>query len=182
MKQIVVNDTNVFIDLHAIGLLEEFFHLPWEVHTTDFVLLELQREDQKDAVLCFWEKELLHVADFEFEEIVEINKLKQRYGEKTNVSLTDCSVWYYAKQNGCILLSGDRKLRNSAISDGVDVKGILYVFGMLVDTGAISLEVASRKLTLLKAINTRLPENEIKKRLTLWNGEQNEERRTPMED
>ena len=33
MKQIVVNDTNVFIDLHAIGLLEEFFHLPWEVHT-----------------------------------------------------------------------------------------------------------------------------------------------------
>jgi len=182
MKQIVVNDTNVFIDLYAIGLLEEFFHLSWEVHTTDFVLQELQREDQKNAVLRFLEKELLHVAGFGFEEIVEINKLKQRYGEKTNVSLTDCSVWYYAKQNGCILLSGDRKLRNYAISDGVDVKGMLYVFDMLVDAGAISLEVASKKLTLLKAINPRLPENEIKKRLGLWDGEQNEERRMTMED
>ncbi len=59
MKQIVVNDTNVFIDLHAVGLLEEFFHLPWEVHTTDFVLLELKREDQRDAVLCFLGKRIV---------------------------------------------------------------------------------------------------------------------------
>ena len=32
---IVVSDTNVFIDLYSIGLLKEFFSLPWEVHTTD---------------------------------------------------------------------------------------------------------------------------------------------------
>ena len=182
MKQIVVNDTNIFIDLHDVGLLDEFFRLPWEVHTTDFVILELQHEKQKSAVTRFKDEGLLHVVEFEFEEIVEINRQKQQYSNKTNVSLTDCSVWYYAKQNGCILLSGDRKLRNSVMSDGVDVKGILYVFDMLVETETITLETASKKLTLLKAINPRLPENEIKKRLKQWNGGQNKERRMPMED
>ena len=182
MKQIVVNDTNVFIDLHDVGLLDKFFRLPWEVYTTDFVMSELQQDDQKAAVVGFKAEGRLHVVEFEFEEIVEINKLKQQYNVQTNVSLTDCSVWYYAKQNGYILLSGDRKLRNSAMKDGVEVKGILYVFDMLVETETITLKTASEKLALLKAINPRLPENEIKKRLKRWNVEQNKERRMPMED
>lgn len=172
MKQIVVNETNIFIDLHKVGLLDAFFHLPWEVHTTDFVLLELQREDQRDAVLCFKESGMLHVAEFEFEEIVEINKLLQRFSNKTNVSLTDCSVWYYAKQNGYIMLTVDRKLRQSAMRDGVDVKGMLYVFDILVVTEAIPTETALEKLALLYANNPRLPKDEIDKRLRLWSGEQ----------
>ena len=182
MKQIVVNDTNIFIDLHEVGLLDEFFRLPWEVHTTDYVIWEMQKEGQKSAVVDFKDEGLLHVVEFGFEDMIKINKLKQLYGDKTNVSSTDCSSWYYAKQNGCILLTEDRELRSSAMGDGVDVKGILYVFDMLVETGAISLEAASDRLTLLKAINPRLPENEIKKRLKQWNGEQSKERRMPMED
>ena len=34
MEKIVVNDTNIFIDLYKTGLLEEMFSLPWEIHTT----------------------------------------------------------------------------------------------------------------------------------------------------
>lgn len=41
MKKIVVNDTNVFIDLFEVGLLEEFFHLPWEIYIG--VATELQK-------------------------------------------------------------------------------------------------------------------------------------------
>ncbi len=172
MKKIVVNDANIFIYLYKVGLLEEFFQLPWEVHTTDFVMSELQREDQKDAVSCLKEVEMLHVAQFGFEEIVEINKLRLRFCEKTNISLTDSSVWYYAKQNGYIMLTSDCKLRQSAMRDGVDVKGILYIFDMLVETETISLEVALEKLSLLYIINPRLPKDEIEKHLKLWDGEQ----------
>lgn len=39
MQRIVVNDINVFIDLLDIGLLDHFFQLSWEVHTTDFVII-----------------------------------------------------------------------------------------------------------------------------------------------
>ena len=119
MKKIVVNDTNVFIDLHDVGLLEQFFHLPWEVHTTDFVMLELLNEGQKDTVTAYERDGSLHVATFEFEEIIEIDNLHKKVIDKTNLSLTDCSVWYYAKQNNYTLLTGDRKLRNSAVNEGV---------------------------------------------------------------
>ncbi len=172
MKQIVVDDTNIFIDLHEVGLLDEFFHLPWEVYTTDLVMSKLQCENQRYAVLRFKENGVLHVAQFNFEEIVEISKLQQHFNKKTNVSLTDCSAWYYAKQNGYTMLVGDCKLRHSTIHDGIDVEGIFYVLDMLVETGAIPLEIASEKLALLYKINPRLPKDEIEKRLKLWDGEQ----------
>lgn len=175
MKKIVVNDTNVFIDLHDVGLLEQFFHLPWEVHTTDFVMLELLNEGQKDTVTAYERDGSLHVATFEFEEIIEIDNLHKKVIDKTNLSLTDCSVWYYAKQNNYTLLTGDRKLRNSAVNEGVEVRGIIYVFDELVANGIMTPSSAAEKLVFLKSINPRLPDSEIEKRLKLWAGEQSEE-------
>ena len=168
MKKIVVNDTNVFIDLLDVGLLEKFFLLPWEVHTTDFVMLELLREGQKDAVATYEIEGSLHIATFKPDEVQEIRKLQAKTNTKTKVSIADCSVWYYAKQNSYTLLTGDRKLRNSALNEGVEVRGIIYVFDELVDSGILSENQAIEKLLLLKSINPRLPENEIEKRCGLW--------------
>lgn len=168
MEKIVVNDTNVFIDLLVIGLLDKFFLLPWEIHTTDFVMLELLREGQKNAVEVYKHEGKLNVAEFDFGELIEINGLHTRYRTCTNVTLKDCSVWYYAKQHNYILLTGDRKLRNSAVSEGLEVRGIIHVFDELVRTGTISCSVAAEKLALLNELNPRLPKNEIEKRLKLW--------------
>ena len=175
MKKIVVNDTNVFIDLLDIGLLAEFFCLPWEIHTTDLVMLELLREGQKETVEVYEKEGRLHIARFEYDEFMEINKLHKRFEAKTNVSLTDCSVWHYAKKNGFALLTGDRKLRSSALNEGVEVHGIIYVFDALVESDVISASMAYEKLTSLKDRNLRLPQNEIDKRIKLWSDEQKEE-------
>lgn len=35
--EIVISDTNIFIDLWNIGLLERFCELPLSIHTTDFI-------------------------------------------------------------------------------------------------------------------------------------------------
>lgn len=43
---IVVNDTNIFIDLYSVGLIDAFFNLPFEVHTVDFVVNEIEDEQQ----------------------------------------------------------------------------------------------------------------------------------------
>ena len=51
--EIVVNDTNIFIDLHSIGLLESFFALPIKVHTVDFVINEITIKEQLDEVNKF---------------------------------------------------------------------------------------------------------------------------------
>lgn len=175
MKKIVVNDTNVFIDLHDVGLLEQFFLLPWEVHTTVFVMLELTHEGQKDAVASYESDGSLRIAKFSFEEILEIDSLQKSITDKTNLSFTDCSVWYYAKQNNYTLLTGDHKLRNSALNEGVEVRGIIYVFDELVAAGILPPSLATEKLALLKSINPRLPDNEIDKHLKLWADEQSKE-------
>ena len=75
MKKIVVNDTNVFIDLFNVGLLEGFFSLPWEVHTTEFVMLELTREGQHDSVSQYKENGLLHIPVFDESVMYEVVKL-----------------------------------------------------------------------------------------------------------
>ena len=172
MEKIVVNDTNVFIDLFSVGLLGEFFALPWEIHTTNFVMLELQREGQHTAVAHYKETGQLHIPVFEQKELMEIGRMYQQYyGKKTNVSLTDCSVWYYAKVNRYVLLTGDRKLRNSSRIDGVEVHGIIHVFDRLVASGIVAPQIAAEKLKQLYSLNPRLPKEEIDKRVEEWGKE-----------
>lgn len=171
MKKIVVNDTNVFIDLYEVGQLEEFFSLPWEVHTTDFVMLELQREGQHETVAKYRADKRLVVPVFEAKEMSEIGNLYLQNMNRTNLSLTDCSVWYYAKVNNHILLTGDRKLRTTSAYDGVEVHGVIYVFDTLVECNRISRQIAVEKLQLLYVINPRLPKEEIDKRINLWKAE-----------
>lgn len=171
MKKIVVNDTNVFIDLYEVGLLEEFFSLPWEVHTTDFVMLELQREGQHETVAKYKADKRLVVPVLEAKAMSEIGVLYQQNMNKTNLSLTDCSVWYYAKVNNYILLTGDRKLRTVSAYSGVEVHGVIYVFDTLVEFEIISRQLAVEKLQQLYVINPRLPKEEIEKRINLWKAE-----------
>lgn len=72
MKKVVVNDTNVFIDLFDVGLLEGLFSLPWEVHTTELVMLELQREGEAETVNRYKEEGRLHVPVFSPKEMMQI--------------------------------------------------------------------------------------------------------------
>lgn len=87
---------------------------------------------------------------------------------KNNTSFTDCSVWYYAKQTGGRLLTGDNKLRKSAEADNVKVSGILYIFDNLVEYEIIDEITASNLLEQLMQINIRLPKEECKQRFLRW--------------
>lgn len=51
--EIIVNDTNIFIDLYSCNLLDDFFMLPYNIHTTDFVMNELKEDEQRKVVTKF---------------------------------------------------------------------------------------------------------------------------------
>lgn len=167
---IVVNDTNVLIDLHSIGLLEEFFSLPWEVHTTELVMLELVRKWQNEEVSQYKTKGQLHIPLLSEREMQIIVNMMLKFGSITNVSLADCSVWYYARENKYILLTGDRKLRGVSSLDGVEVHGTIYIFDKMVEHKVLTPSIAAEKLELLYSINHRLPKSEIDLRIKLWRG------------
>jgi hypothetical protein len=88
---IVVSDTNIFIDLLSVDLIEDFFRLPLNIHTVDYVLHELKEEQRTVLLKC--NLTVKGYSDMEHEEIFDFHS---RCGG--NVSFTDCSVWFYAKK------------------------------------------------------------------------------------
>lgn len=165
--EIVINDTNIFLDLYDIGLLDTFFRLPIRVHTVDFVVNEITRPNQARAIQQLINKGMLVVKDYPATEIANLYKFNIECGG--NLTLTDSTVIYYAKSlKDCRILTGDRQLRNRAEQGGIKVSGILYIFDWLVEEGILSHSVASKKLSDLFKINTRLPKNEIESRIEKW--------------
>lgn len=163
---IIVNDTNIFIDLHSIGLLEALCKLPYELRTVDFVIAEITDPDQSEAISELVIEEKIRIESFNSEELAEI--VSEYSSVPGNLSITDCSVCYYARKHCATLLTGDRQLRKYAEATNVAVRGILFIFDELVANNVISPRKAAMKLRKLIGINVRLPKAEIEKRITLW--------------
>jgi len=174
MEIVIVSDTNIFIDLIEIGLIDEFFSLPWEIHTTDMIIHELKDPEQKRVIVAYMKKRILHVKTYDETEINSLAVFHTKMRRTTNVSIQDCSVWLYAQNMGYTLLTGDAKLRSAATKTGIEVHGILFVIDKLVENNLLSMEQATKKLKDLTLSNPRLPLSEINKRLLLWSGTKRE--------
>ena len=88
--------------------------------------------------------------------------------QRKGLSFTDCTVLYQGITLSATVLTGDKKMMRSAKEMDIDVRGILYIFDQLVEQGILSHSTACQKLQQLFSRNTRLPKDEIDKRLTLW--------------
>ena len=62
--EIIINDTNVFLDLYDVGLLETFFQLPVTVHTIDLVVNEIIRPAEQKAIQALIGTGQLSVKDY----------------------------------------------------------------------------------------------------------------------
>ena len=165
--EIVINDTNIFLDLYDIGLLDTFFRLPVRVHTVDFVVNEISRPNQTQAIRQLIDNGMLVVKDYSVVDIPNLFQFNVECGG--NLTLTDSTVIYYAKSMpGCRILTGDRQLRNRAEQRGIKVSGILYVFDQLVELQLLPCAEASKKLAELFRINPRLPKGEVEARIEKW--------------
>ncbi len=163
---IFINDTNILIDLAELGLLQEFSKIEGELCTCDLVVAELEDATQKDKVHQLIDSGILKILDLTAMELFE--EVAPMQGNTSGLSLEDCSVWYLAKKHNGILLSGDGRLRKQASKNGINVKGILYVFDELVAQEIISEQTAGERLIQLKTYNPRLPQKELDDRIKKW--------------
>lgn len=160
-EKIVVSDANVFIDLFSVGLLDSFFELPWEIHTTIPIVRELLDAELKASIETFEKSGKLSVHDV-LQDSIEAMVPTNFKRVSARVSLADCSALYVSYSLGYILLTGDRILRRRAEAADIEVHGILYVIKSMVDVGIVSSEKAIEFLESLSKKNRRLPEQEIK--------------------
>jgi len=166
--KIVINDANILIDLVKLDLLEVFSKLDYDLHTTDFVIDELNTEQKTPVSKLNSSNKLKVIKTESTEDFKGINGLLQN---SNGLSFEDCSVWYYSKKLSGILLTGDGKLRKQATKDDVEVRGIIYLFDELLRKNLIDFLEALEKIQQLTQLNNRLPQKEIDKRIESWKQE-----------
>lgn len=164
--EIIVNDTNIFIDLLSIGLLGALCEMPYDIRTVDFVIAEITNPEQSEAISALVVEGKIRIESFNPEELFEI--ISEHSVVPGNISIPDCSVCYYARKHSATLLTGDRQLRKYAEASNVAVRGILFIFDELVANNILTTSQAAMKLRELLGINVRLPKSEIEKRINIW--------------
>lgn len=161
--EIVINDTNILIDLYNSKLLQYCKLLNFDFRTIDFVIYEIEIDEQLEAIQKMIDEGMLKVYSLDGQMMQTVYEKKSLYQDKCNVSITDISVMVYAKVNNCRLLTGDKTLRTTAENENIIVSGILYIIDMLMDK--IDPKDLIDSLELLLQSNDRLPKKLILERI-----------------
>lgn len=169
--KIAVTDACIFIDLLLLDLVEPFFNLHLEVHTSLDVFYELNAEQrillspyQDDGRLIV---HTIHHADRE---------AMRGFDFPRSLSEMDCTVLYLAFRMDATVLSSDKVVRNYAKKKSIDYHGMLWIFDELIVQECISAAMAITKLRQLMLSNYVYQNNavllqEMNKRLKKWAGE-----------
>jgi len=162
--KVVVEDANVLLDLVNGGLLGLWLGVEFKNSTTHLVWEEVALTHQRQEVQPFIDSGLLTLDEIQPQSWEEIFHFSNSCG----VSISDASVWFIAKSERAILLTGDSKLRKSAKAVGVEVRGVLWVLDELVVRGKILPSSATLALNKMIADGSFLPSEECRLRRSKW--------------
>jgi rRNA-processing protein FCF1 len=166
--KIAVTDANIFIDLFDVGLMDSFFNLDLEIHTTEAVFYELYSEQQ------------VVLKSFQFAGKLKVHNLVEQdfmdiYNENYPKSLSeaDKSVLHVANRLQACILSSDKTVRNYAKNKHIEYHGMIWLFDYFVETNSLSTTEARDKLSALVSANFLYRNNhklvdEIEKRIEIW--------------
>ncbi len=168
IRQIAINDANILIDLVKTGLFEASLKLPIVYHTTSIIFEELYSHQQALFNISI-QQERYKIIEISLEEMGEIEALVPL---DVSLSIQDWSAYYFAKKWNCLLLTGDNRLRNRAVSDGIKVHGVLWILDELLANGCINRSEAHQLLQQLMSINKRLPQKDCVERLKAYSFEE----------
>lgn len=157
IKQIVIYDANIIIDLHKIGLLHIIQQENVQVHTTSLVITELKKPNREE-VKKLLPSMTIHSYDLleQYSTIIRIQDELRLSRDRYNLSLTDVSVLHLASKLSATLCTGDGNLRKVAHKRGVDVRGTIGIILQLYNEHLINKDAAIQSLKLLNETNPRI--------------------------
>lgn len=167
--EIIINDTNILIDLVNTGLLALCPGLDIEMRTIDFVKRELKIESQQRLV----EEQIAHgtlkLETMDAKDVQSTFALYMQYHGTTNLSRADCAVMHYAESRKCRMLTSDKTLRSCSEKRGIKVGGLLYLTDMMVEEGLMAGAEMIPYLQTYLATNERAPKKLIEERIAKYN-------------
>jgi predicted nucleic acid-binding protein len=157
--RIVVSDSSCLIDLRKVSLLDALLRLPCE-----FLIPNTLFEDELLKFTATQKKALirggLQVIDLPGERVLRAQAVIR---QAPSLSVHDGFAFALAEHHpGCILLTGDGKLRTLAAAQNMEVHGVLWVIDELHRNDVVK---AKALLAALKAFSidstVRLPQRDL---------------------
>ena len=167
--RIIVEDTNIIIDLFNVGLLQFCKKMDIVFHTTEFVIKEIKRPEQRSTLKGLISNEELKMVVFNIEEMLQLANLEEECRSTNNLSTADCSVVLLAERLGCRLLTADQKLVHFAQSRGLETSGFLWLTDKMVEKGIVCPKDMIEYLNRYLETNKRAPEKEVNERIAQYN-------------
>jgi len=161
--KLAVADANIFIDLIYTKSTSYLFRLGYEIHTIADVIDELH-ENQQAVLERYRVKKALHVHHFSDEE----RNWHKAAPLSRNLSVTDTSLIFLAKQLQATMLTGDAVLRKHCLPFNLEVHGILWLLDRFGEKGLLTAEACVQKLSRLMNYNVRLPKEECNRLIQKW--------------
>lgn len=165
MVDTIICDTSLFIGIDSMEMLEDLFGIPISVHTTDMVISELEQTCCHSKIDTLLRKGRLFVDTINENQMPDVLAMRHR-----TISIVDCSVLFTAKENGWLLLSGDKLVRNLAASNGIRAYDQLYIMDELVSRGLIQAAFAADLLEKLCANSSQSlsRSSDVMERINKW--------------
>lgn len=141
-------------------ILHLMFNLPEQFATPD--ILYTEELSKRHPELPGLGLSILPLSEITIELSI---KLKQHYPYP---SQNDLFALALAMQEQWPLLTGDRKLREAAKQEEVEVKGTIWLVGRLLDEKIINVEGAEKAYQFMSEEKRRLPWDVVKRQLTKY--------------
>ena len=150
---ILVSDANIFVDMDVAGLTHAMFGLNDTFATPD-VLYHEELSDYHSEPLELG----LQIEALDGDAIAQVEQMVSMYAQ---VSLNDLFALVLAKERGWPLLTGDRRLREVADEERVEIYGTLWLVERLVDQEIITFGKARAAFELMRNGGRRLPWKDV---------------------
>lgn len=158
---ILINDTNIWIDLKYVNLVDEVFKLPYDIGVPN-ILFDEELKDTDSEILL---KNNINILEMTIDEMLETSEM---FNNTTGVSFNDLTTLVVSHKRNCTLVTGDGNLRKLALSKNVNLRGSIWLLDELVEHKIISKHKAYEACNTLLNSSRRLPQNELKKRIQKW--------------
>ena len=161
---VIINDTNIWIDLKLTNIIEKVFLLPYELAVPDI----LYNDELKDMDGELLEANGIKIIEMTNDEVVET---AERSGMTNRVSFNDLTTLVVAKSRGYILVTGDGNLRKIAKSENVELRGTIWLIDEMVSNNILDIGEAALICKKLLQLKRRIPKEELQLRIKRWTEE-----------
>ncbi len=152
--KIIITDTNIITDLNNAKILNEFIEIE-NVYISDMIKNDEINSKTGDVKIINKFKVISATAT----QLMEVNNLS--YKEK-KLSTYDLLNFVIARDNNCILATGDNRLKNYSENNGVEVIRTLKIIKLMKENNIISCRKSIEACNLLKQYpTTRIPVKDI---------------------